>query len=113
MENDELKIGQGRAEAFLVCDKSFEDFHAPFFDWLSDEGFKFAGYHGHYGCWWVHVNITRKQFAYGMPGVELAKPLGNHAITIDEFKTIYGIYKRYDEKDLFVFHEKRFDYDGE
>ena len=23
---------------------------------------------GNYGCWWVHINITRKQYAYGMPG---------------------------------------------
>ena len=73
--------------------------------------FRFSGYHGHYGCWWVYVNITRKEYAYGMPGVYLAKPLGNHAITIEEFETIYSIYKRYEGKDLFVFQKKRFDYD--
>ena len=80
------------------------------YSWLRDEGFTFGGYHGNYGCWWAHVNITRKQFAYGMPGVCLALPIGDHAITIEEFKTIYNIYKKYIGKDVFVFHEKRFDY---
>jgi hypothetical protein len=47
-----------------------------------------------------------------MPGVCLAQPIGNHAITIDEFQTIYAIYKKYDGKDLFVFNDERFDYDA-
>ena len=90
MEEKTLKIGGGKPEAFLVCDKSLADCKAPFFNWLQGEGFTFGGYHGNYGCWWVHINITRKQYAYGMPGVSLALPIGNHAITIDEFKTIYA-----------------------
>ena len=31
-----------------------------------------------------------------MPGVEIVKALGNHAITIDEFKKIYAIYEKYE-----------------
>lgn len=112
MENKELKIGGGKTEAFLVCDKSFESPDAPFINWLRSEGFTFGGYHGNYGCWWIHVNITRKQFAYGMPGVPLAKPIGNHAITIEEFHTIYAIYKKYSGKEVFVFNKDRFDYDN-
>lgn len=46
-----------------------------------------------------------------MPGVGLAEPLGNHAITIEEFKTIYSIYKKYEGKELFVFSSAKFDYD--
>lgn len=111
MEEKKLHIGQGKVEVFLVCDKSLGENDAPFLDWLHKEGFRFSGYHGNYGCWWVHVNITRKEYAYGMPGVELAKPLGNHAITIEEFYTIYDIYKKYEGKGIFVFHEKPFDYD--
>ena len=106
------KIGGGKPEAFLVCDKSLADCKAPFFKWLQGEGFTFGGYHGNYGCWWVHINITRKQYAYGMPGVSLALPIGNHAITIDEFKTIYAIFKRYEGKELFTFSNERFDYDA-
>ena len=88
MEED-LRIYQGKPEAFLVCDKSLGSIHAPFFAWLCDEGFAFAGDHGNYGCTWAYVNITRKQFAYGMPGILLVTPIGNHAITIEEFMTIY------------------------
>ncbi len=113
MENEQLRIGGGKTEAFLICDKSLRSNSAKFFQWLRNEGFIFGGYHGNYGCCWVYVNITRKQFSYGMPGICLAQPIGNHAITIDEFRTIYEIYKKYEGKDLFVFHNQRFDYDAQ
>ena len=112
MEEKTLKIGGGKPEAFLVCDKSLADCKAPFFNWLQGEDFTFGGYHGNFGCWWVHINITRKLYAYGMPGVSLALPIGNHAITIDEFKTIYAIFKKYEGKELFTFSNERFDYDA-
>ena len=110
MEEKELKIYQGSTEAFLVCDKSLEDCYAPFMEWLRDEGFHLAHSHGNYGCWWVHVNITRKQYAYGMPGVPLVTAIGKHAITIEEFQSIYSIYKKYDGMGIFSFHGGRFDY---
>ena len=47
-----------------------------------------------------------------MLGVNIVNPIGNHAITIKEFKIIYYIYKKYNNKDLFVFNKERFDYDG-
>ena len=103
MGEEKLHIGQGKVEVFLVCDKSLGEINAPFLKWLREEGFTFSGYHGNYGCWWVYVNITRKEYAYGMPGVSLAKPLGNHAITIEEFMTVYSIFKKYEGKGLFVF----------
>ena len=87
MVEKNLHIGEGKREAFLVCDHSLISVDAPFLKWLCEEGFVFGGYHGNYGCSWIYVNITRKQYAYGMPGVGLAEPLGNHAITIEEFKT--------------------------
>lgn len=100
-ENKEIKIFQGKTEAFLISDRSLRRVDAPFFEWLRSEGFTFAGPHGNFGCWWAYANITRKQYAYGMPGVALVKPIGNHDISIDEFKTIYSIYKRYEDKALF------------
>lgn len=109
-EREKRYIGAGTTEAFLICDKSFETVDAPFLEWLRSEGFKFGGYHGNYGCWWIHVNITRKMYAYGMPGVALARPIGDHAITIEDFLKIYEIYKKYEGKGLFVFHKRRFDY---
>lgn len=101
----ELKIGEGRTEAFLVYDDAFTDTSSSVYDWLKSEGFKFAGYKGSFGLRWVHVNITRKQYAYGMPGICFAQPIGNHAITLDEFKTIYEIYKKYEGKSPLVFGE--------
>ena len=38
-----------------------------------------------------------------MPGIKIVQPVGNHAITVDDFKTIYGIYKKYEGLGLFVF----------
>ena len=105
------RIYSGKTEAFLVCDQSFKSSDAPFFKWLREEGFTYGSTKGNYGCCpWAHVNITRKQYAFGMPGVQLAKAIGNHAITVEEFRAIYSIYKKYEGKDLFVFHSERFDY---
>ena len=58
MEEEKQHIGQGKVEAFLVCDKSLGNINAPLLEWLRNEGFRFSGYHGNYGCWWVYVNIT-------------------------------------------------------
>ena len=49
MEEKPLRIGGGKTEAFLVCDKSLERCDAPFYSWLRDEGFTFGGYHGKFG----------------------------------------------------------------
>ena len=110
MEEKKKRIWEGKTEAFLVCDRSFRQYaDVPFFEWLRSEGFTFGGSHGSYGCPWVYVNVTRKQFAYGMPGVSLVQPIGDHAITVDEFRAIYAIFKKYEGKDLFVFNSERFD----
>ncbi|MBR6021830.1 MAG: hypothetical protein IK066_05360 [Kiritimatiellae bacterium] len=95
-------ISRGRSESFLVWDPEFRKHDAPFFDWLRKEGFEYAWYHGHWGCEWIYVNITKKEFAYGMPGVAITTVTGNHAITKEEFLQIYGIFKRYDGEPLFA-----------
>lgn len=105
------KIWEGKKKAFLVCDKSLKDINAPFYDFLRNEGYTYGTHKGSFGCPWAHVDITTKQYAYGMPGVSFVGEIGNHAITIGEFMTIYNIYKKYENKELFVFHEERFDYD--
>ena len=53
MEEQRTHISQGKAEAFLVCDKSLGDSDAPFFSWLRSEGFTFACYNWNYGCYWA------------------------------------------------------------
>ena len=95
-------INRLHAESFLVCDGTFIDSDAPFFKWLRSERFTLGWHKGNYGaCDWAYINITSKQFAYGMPGVSITTPTGNHAITLDEFMTIYNIYRKYDGKELF------------
>lgn len=37
---EEKWINKGHVRAFLVCDKSFLEFDAPFVQWLREEGFK-------------------------------------------------------------------------
>lgn len=94
---EDLIISKVPAEAFLVKDESLKDINAPFFSWLRENGFKWAWYKWHYDvCDWVFVNITHKLFAYGMPGVQIVRPIGDHAITMAEFFTIYKIYEKYD-----------------
>ena len=88
---------------FLVQDESLRVASSEFVNWLREEGFRSAYLKGCYGCSWVFVSITCKTFAYGMPGIKIVQPVGNHAVTIDEFRTIYGIYKKYDGLEPLVF----------
>ncbi len=105
------KIWEGKKKAFLVCDESLKDVKAPFYEFLRSEGYTYGTNKGSFGCPWAYVDITTKQYAYGMPGVSFVGEIGNHAITISEFMTIYNIYKKYEGKNIFVFHKERFDYD--
>ena len=83
------------AEAFLIKDDSLSDSESKFYKWLRNEGFTFACPKGQFGCNWAYVNITHKIYAYGMPCVGFVKPVGNHAITVEEFFSIYEIYSKY------------------
>ena len=110
MENlTKPKIWEGKKKAFLVCDESLKDSNAPFYEFLRRNGYTYGSNKGSYGCPWVHVDITTKQYAHGMPGVEIVGTIGDHAITISEFMTIYNIFRKYEGKCLFVFNGNRFD----
>lgn len=93
---------------FLVHDEKLPEANSggdPFIKWLISEGFNVHDlYHG---CWEyvtaIYINLNSKKYAMGMPGIRLFEHIGNHAITIEEFKTIYAIYKKYEGKALFVF----------
>ena len=96
MDEEKLSISKLPAESFLIKDESLQDIDAPFLVWLRENGFKLGFSKGHYSvCDWVFVNITHKLYAYGMPGVKIVNPIGNHGITVDEFYTIYNIYSKY------------------
>ncbi|MBO4745902.1 MAG: hypothetical protein J5613_02435 [Alphaproteobacteria bacterium] len=98
---------------FLVCDDDFTNYDSDIFKWLKSNGFRAASKSGIWGggCNWAFINMYNKIYILGRPGVGYASPINNHAITIEEFKTIYEIYKKYEGKELFVFHKERFDYD--
>ncbi len=105
-EQEDITISKVAPEAFLVKDPSLKDMEAPFLCWLRETGFKLAWHKGHYDvCDWVFVNITHKLFAYGMPGVEIVQAIGDHAITISEFFTIWNIYDKYEGLDLLAMNE--------
>ena len=97
-EKDEPSIGDGSA-AIIVYDKGLENNpEHDFYKWLIKEGFSFwsysKGFYDHV-CW-AYVNINSKLFTRGVPGINVASHLGDHAVTIDEFKTIYSIFCKYD-----------------
>ena len=92
-----LDIGRGNS-TFLVRDKRFKDINDPFFKWLKLEGFNDWGQHGHYGdkgVDWIYINILTKVYACGMPGIPITQVVGDHAITMEEFFTIYNIFSNY------------------
>ena len=99
-------IGQGKG-CFVVSDGSFLDvikdnfstqnIGYAFIKWLESEGFE----EWKYGGWWqyesrVYINIESKCYAPGKPGIRLTGTVGSRCITIDEFKTIYEIFKRHE-----------------
>lgn len=97
---EERKIRSGTS-CFLVKDESLKlEWRAPLYEWLRSEGFVSWGRKGTFlGVDWIYINITSKVFAPGMPGVGITRVIANHAITLDEFMTIYNIYKKYDGLD--------------
>ena len=98
------EIGSGKAgdlhsgeACFLVKGKEVEDMYSPFWRWLREQGFHSWGRHGHFAYVdWVYINVRSKIYAPGMPGIGLASPLFNHAITLEEFYTIWNIYSKYE-----------------
>ena len=102
---EDIRIWPVPNEALLVRDKSLRNIEAPFFTWLRENGFTHGmADRGHYDiCDWVYVNITYKEYAYGMPGYEVVTTTGKHAITLEDFYTIYGIYTKYQGLDPLVF----------
>ena len=61
---------------------------------LKTEGFSCGA--GYWGCPWYFVDIKKKVFKPGRPGLSYGKVVGDHAVTFDEFRTIYEIYKKYE-----------------
>ena len=76
---------------------------------LRQEGYEPGDSRGCFGCPWCYAHLSRKRFAYGMPGVAVTRPIGGHAITLEEFWTIYEIYRKYQGEGIFAFRGRRFE----
>lgn len=87
--------------SFLVKDDSLKDISCEFYQYLKKEGFD--SIYGHWDTTWAFVNIDNMNYAYGRPGVLYVPVLFDHAITIEEFKTIWDIFKKYKDKKLMEF----------
>lgn len=92
----------------LVYDGDLNKYPAgcdPFVKRLLADGFTVHDvYHGVWDhCPTVYVNLNSKIIAFGMPGLRCFEHLGHHAITIEEFETIYSIFKKYEGKAPLVF----------
>jgi len=63
--------------------------------WLKNEGFRLRDTYGG-GVPWVHVYLENREYCWGRGGVGRGYSIGDHAITIEDFETIYNIYKKYE-----------------
>lgn len=109
MEQKERRISTGNS-CFLVKDKSLEfGKNKRFLKFLRKNGFESWKCNGYY-LWvtWIYINIESKIYAPGMPGICITSVVGNHAITIREFKRIYKIYKKYDNLKILQMSNKKY-----
>ena len=88
-------MGAGKA-VILVKEPGLGKMDHPFWAWLREEGFQLWPWHGDYGCDWVFINLDSMTFAPGMPGIKVVSAIREHAVTIDEFRVIWGIFGKYE-----------------
>ena len=88
-------IGAGKA-AILVREKGLGDGGHPFWAWLRSEGFHLWRCHGNYGMDWVFINLNSMTVAPGMPGIKVVSTIREHAISAEEFQTIWRIFAKYE-----------------
>jgi len=100
------QLTQGAATFFIYDKKLEHKDDDPFILWLKSEGFK-AEYFGHGNAnHAIYVNINTRVYTWAMAGVALSPIVGNHAIHIDEFIQIYGIFKKYSGFRLSLYTEE-------
>ena len=98
-------IGAGKA-VILVCEKGIGDSRHPFWAWLLEEGFHLWLNHPNYGMDWVFINLNSMVCAPGMPGIKVVSAVREHAVTVDEFMTIWQIFMKYEGLNPLVMPEK-------
>ncbi len=91
---------------FLVKGEDLKkEWDSKFIKYLKSENFESWHHKGFFAnCNWLYINLNTKTYAPGMPGIQITKVIGNHAITIDEFFIIYNIYKKYEKLSTLKFN---------
>lgn len=44
----------------------------------------------------IYINLEKKVYANGIPGIKVGEVIGDHAITFAEFQAIWNIYAKYE-----------------
>lgn len=90
-------VGEERKNVLVVYyGKESKGKIKAFFYFIRKDGFecRMMGPINSPDCPWVFVYLDKKEFIVGKPGVEFASERYiEHAVLINEFKTIYEIYK--------------------
>lgn len=96
VNNRKNNISSGTS-CFMIRDASLSDPDADFFQWLKDNGFTKwkRGRPHNERVDWVYVNPNTRLYTPGVLGIHWTEIVQNHAITIEEFMTIYRIYEKY------------------
>ena len=102
---------KAKAIYILVCDDSQE--LGKLAELLHEDGFNCSRHMGCYplglpmghklSCNWIFVAMNTKTFAWGAPGIKQGTLLYEHGVTVEEFKQIWEIFKKYQDKDLMEF----------
>ena len=97
----ERELGTG-ASCFLIKDKTIANWSESHIrKFLIDEGFiNWGKAKSRESIDWLYINIYSKVYSKGMAGVGLTEVVADHAITFEEFLTIYNIYKKYEGLDV-------------
>lgn len=108
LEKTSDDIAAGTA-CILIRDKDLlGERGTAFREYLNKEGFQiWSRSKGVYdGVDWIYVNLNSKCYANGIPGASVTAMIGNHAVTLEEFKIIYRIFKKYEGLEVLMFSKK-------
>lgn len=90
-------LKEGAATFYIVDSKLEHRDDDSFILWLKSEGYRLQSVGHPTADHCLYVNVASKVYNWGMAGILLSPILFDHAIHIDEFMTIYEIFKKYDQ----------------
>ena len=74
----------------------YQNWNSNFISYLNEKGFSNWERKGYCGGNVLYVNLTSKRYAFSWPGVKFTKPIVRKYISIEDFKTIYEIFEKYE-----------------